>query len=124
MHELSIVESIIDTVANALKEQGGPAVERIDLEIGELSAFEMPALEFAWRNATPGTVLGGSEFKFNIIKGLGRCRNCDSDYHAPAFYTPCPTCGNYGNDIINGKDVVIKSITIKSPHLHPVESDY
>ncbi len=116
MHELSIVESIIFTVTHAAREEYShdARVERVTLGIGELSAVEMPALNFAWQHATPGSALQGCELSCTSIQGIARCRLCHREYHAPAYYTPCPECANVGNDIMEGTDVIIKSITLRT----------
>ena len=118
MHELSIVESIIHTVECSVRNHGGGHVENIVVDIGELAAVEIPALKFAWKHATPGTLLDSSTLEWNTVDGLAQCRNCNSTFHASAYYTPCPQCDNVGNDIIEGKDIVIRSISISTSE-HP-----
>lgn len=112
MHELSIVMSILDIANDTVKAHNAQGVESIELDVGEIAGIEMPALEFAWEAAVPGTVLQKAERQINHIPGRGRCLECGSTFPMSNLYTPCPGCNSYFTDVIAGKELKIKSLTL------------
>ena len=112
MHELSIVLSIIDIADRQVKENQAHHVEIIELEIGQLAGVEWSALDFAWEAATKHTILENAERKIIRTEGRARCMECDHEYPSDTLFTPCPACGSYFCDFIQGKELRIKSLTI------------
>jgi len=112
MHELSIVMSILDIANNTVELHHAKEVEVIELDIGEIAGIEMPALDFAWQAAIPGTVLQKAERQINHIPGIGKCLECGATFPMPNLYTPCPECNSYFTDVIAGKELKIKSLTL------------
>lgn len=112
MHELSILENIVDIAAFELKRSGGLRIETIELEIGTLSGVEPDALEFAWPEATQHTVLEKTRKIIRYIPGQARCQSCGEIFDLPYIYQVCPKCGSYYKDIILGKELTVKSMEI------------
>lgn len=114
MHELSIVMGIVDIAAEQVRKAGAARVERIDLEIGELAGVEFDALDFAWKAGVRQTVLDHAERRIERIPGRGRCMDCHAEFDLPELYHPCPICGGYLAEVIRGKELRVKSLTINS----------
>lgn len=112
MHELSIVMSIVDTVEEQVKKHSAKAVERIDLEIGNLAGVDEHALEFAWEEGVKNTLLEKATYSINKIKGWARCSNCDCEFEMKELFDPCPLCGEHLINIVRGKEMKIQSITL------------
>ncbi len=112
MHELSILENIVDIAAYELKRSGGLSIETIELEIGTLSGVEPDALEFAWPEATQHTVLEKTRKIIRYIPGQARCQACGALFDLPYIYQVCPKCGSYHKDVIQGKELNVKSLEI------------
>ncbi|MFM8450550.1 MAG: hydrogenase maturation nickel metallochaperone HypA [Haliscomenobacter sp.] len=112
MHELSIVHSIIDIAEKQVKENQASQVDIIELEIGQLAGVEWSALDFAWEAATAHTVLEHAERQIIQREGRAKCMECLTEYASETLFTPCPTCGSYFCDFIQGKELRIKSLTI------------
>ncbi len=113
MHELSIVMGIVDIAAEQVRRAGAAQVERIDLDIGELAGVEFDALDFAWRAGVRHTVLDRAERHINRIPGRGRCMDCDTEFDLPELYHPCPNCGGFLAEVIRGKELRVKSLTVE-----------
>jgi len=107
MHELSITQTIIDTVIAAA--QGAP-VQRITLEIGELSAILPDSIQFCFEACTPNTPLAGAELEIQTIPGRGRCRSCGHEMPLDMPYGICDQCDSLAIDIIAGQGLVILSM--------------
>jgi len=112
MHELSIVTGIIDIAEEEAAKAGVKAFSGIDLEIGTLSGIVMEALDFAWDFAVKGTVLENAERKIIEVEAVAKCTGCGKEFKAETLYDSCPECSNPFTDIIKGKELRIKSLTI------------
>jgi len=112
MHELSIVISILDAVEENAKSHKASAVNEIELEVGELSGVEYDALEFAIEHAPKNDLLKNAAFVINKIPGKARCNECNKEFELNDYYTVCPLCNKFEYDIIQGKELKIKSIKI------------
>ena len=113
MHELSIALSIVDIAEEEVRKANASSVDLIELDIGKLSGVEINALEFVWDQAVKETVLEKAERKINRIPGMARCMDCSRQFEMEELFDACPDCQQYFNDIIQGKELRVKSLTIK-----------
>jgi hydrogenase nickel incorporation protein HypA/HybF len=112
MHELSIVLSIVDAAEEQARKHQAKAIERIDLEIGNLAGVDEHALKFAWEVGVKNTVLEKAGYEIHKVKGWAKCANCDCEFEIKELFDPCPLCGEYLIHILRGKEMKIQSITL------------
>ncbi|HUX58469.1 MAG TPA: hydrogenase maturation nickel metallochaperone HypA [Bacteroidales bacterium] len=112
MHELSIVQNIIKIVAIEAKNSGVERVTEVNLEIGQLSGIEFSSLEFAFKNLSPGSVIEGAEIYIEKPGGTARCSKCGNEFSIDTFLGSCNLCNSFDLEIIRGKELRVKSITI------------
>lgn len=112
MHELSLIEGILG-IANELAETHHAAsIESIELEIGTLANVEGEAFDFAWKAATPATVLANAERIIHHIPATARCMICNQEFEIAQYFDECPNCGSFRKEILNGTGVKVKRITL------------
>lgn len=112
MHELSIIQSIVDIAENEVRKAHAHSVESIELEIGDLAGVEFSALDFAWDVAVHKTVLERAERQIRHIEGRARCSDCGQEFTMQQLFDACPGCGQYFNEIIQGKELKVKSLVV------------
>ena len=112
MHELSIVMSIIDIAEKEITNAGGGIADEIELDIGKLTTIEMEAFDFAWNQGIKNTLLEDAQRIVNRIEGRAKCLECVLEFHIDNLYDCCPVCGGYFNQIIQGKELKVKTITV------------
>jgi len=113
MHELSIAMSIIEIAEENAKNANASVISEIELDIGTQSGVVMEALEFALESATKETMLENAEIKINTISAKSICPKCNNEFYIDDIYTPCGECGNPFCDIIQGKELKVKSLKIE-----------
>jgi hydrogenase nickel incorporation protein HypA/HybF len=111
MHEFSLAQNIIEIVEETLANNKVTKVSVIELEIGTLSGVELPALDMALESLQPGSVIDGAEIHTQIIQAKAVCINCRFEYVPDDYFTACPKCGNFGAEVVRGKELRVKSIT-------------
>lgn len=113
MHELSIAMSIVDIAEEKAKQSNANKVSEIELEVGNLSGVIYEALEFAMEEAVKNTLLNNAKCSIIKISGKARCNNCENEFGLDDFYAFCPNCNEFDFEIIQGKELRVKSIIIE-----------
>ncbi len=112
MHELSIVMSIVETAEQKVKEHHAQTVESIDLVIGDLSGVDRHALDFAWEAGVKDTVLQAAKRTIIQVPAKAKCLECDCEFQIKELFDVCPLCGEPLLQIIQGKELQIKSMVL------------
>ena len=112
MHELSIAMSIVDIVEDYAHKANAASVKVLELEIGTQSGVVDDALTFAIDEAFKGTVLENAETKISKVQAVAKCDACQHEFEVDELFTPCPNCGQIRNELIKGKELNVKKITI------------
>ncbi len=112
MHEVSIALSILKIAEDELAKNPGRAISRIHLQIGVLSGVVADSLLFALEVSQSDGVLKHAEIVLDPIKALAQCPECNHEFEVEDYFGVCPQCENSRYDIISGRDLIIKSITL------------
>ena len=109
MHELAIIEGVIDTVTERLPEK---RISAVRLEVGELSGVVADSLLFCFDLAAEGTTLEGATLEIDNIPGRCRCRACGAEF-APDIppILACP-CGSADAEVLAGAELTIASVKV------------
>lgn len=122
MHELTIVSSLIGEVLNIAHKNNLKKVEKIVVEIGELTFLSEDSLRLTFEILREEyDVVNSAELEIHKIPAKLMCERCgysgrleskideDNTYH---FYLPiltCPTCGSELR-VVEGRDCVLRKI--------------
>jgi hydrogenase nickel incorporation protein HypA/HybF len=112
MHELSIVGNIIEIAENEARKALAERITELEMDIGTVSGIESDALNFAFESVKPKTMLKNAEIKINIIQAKAVCSDCRHVFETENVYTLCPVCDSFKTEIIQGKEIKIKSILV------------
>lgn len=113
MHELSLALNIIDIVASRAAAEGGHTITEIEVDVGQLAGVQIDSLEFCFQAARKATPAENAALKIIPIPGKGRCSECRHEFAVAAFFASCPQCGGFAVEILEGKDLKIRSISIE-----------
>jgi len=108
VHELSIVEGVIETVCERLP---GARVTSVRLTVGALSGVVTDALLFCFDLATEGTSLAGATLEITPVPGECRCRSCGARFTPDSPILLCP-CGSADAEVLAGQELVIASVKV------------
>ncbi len=112
MHELSIAANILEIVEDNIKEVDAETVNELELEIGTLSGVVIDALSFALEQTKKDTVLENTKIIIKEIKAKVKCNNCNNIFEVDDFFTTCPKCDHFDSEIIQGKELNVKSLKV------------
>jgi hydrogenase nickel incorporation protein HypA/HybF len=113
MHELSIAQSIVESVGGHVAAHGGGRVVAVAVRVGALSGVEAPALAFAWGAATAGTPLAGSRLEVEEVPAEAWCPSCQAERALVSIQRlRCPRCGTPTPRIVRGRELEILEVEL------------
>lgn len=110
MHELGIMINVVETVENFAKENDLTEIQKLVLQIGELSSIIPRFAEACYPAAVDGTMLEETELEIEVLPGNCICDNCGKIFNLLASNKECPHCDGEGWELISGKEFLIKEI--------------
>ncbi|WP_353892870.1 hydrogenase maturation nickel metallochaperone HypA [Proteinivorax hydrogeniformans] len=110
MHELGIVYEVIKIVDNFAKENNVEKVEKIVLEIGQLSQAIPRYIEDCYPAAVTETPYEQTKLEIIILPANGKCNLCKEVYNIIDNRKVCPNCDGEDFTLISGKEFRIKEI--------------
>jgi hydrogenase nickel incorporation protein HypA/HybF len=114
MHELAIVEALIEQVEQEIRQAGfrGRA-RRLELSVGRLSGVNCASIRFAFELIAPSTSLKDAEIAIDEPKASCRCNACHGIIEIDDLVIQCPRCGSGDIIIEGGRDLLLQSIEIE-----------
>lgn len=116
MHEVGIVNGILDTVIRAARGAGASRAVLVTLRIGDMTEVVREALDFAWetfRDEDPLT--RGCELAVEEVHPQSECLDCGEVLEHDRFHCRCPQCGGANVRLLHGRELDIASIEIETP---------
>ena len=108
MHELSITQSVVDTVT---ERTAGAQVAVVHLRIGKLSGVVPDAVRFCFDLIADGTALEGARLEIDEPAGRASCRGCGQDFGLSDLVLLCP-CGSADVSISDGQQLAVTSVEV------------
>ena len=110
MHELGLMDAVIKTVGRIVREENLKYVQKIVLEVGELSGTVPHFITSCYEAVVADTQYQDTELVIEIVPGIARCNDCHIEFKIDIEELCCPKC--YGKNLtpIDGKDLTIKEI--------------
>ena len=77
-----------------------------------MSGIEIDSFNFIWESAIKDTVLEFAKKEITVIKGKGKCVDCDTEFEMENLFDPCPYCNSYFKGILQGKELRVKALEV------------
>ncbi len=114
MHELGIVFHIIDRVKELAKENNVKHVNKVTLEVGEVSTLVPSYLIDCWNWAVKKEeVMTGCTLNVELIEAVTYCTCCHKTYPTVKYAKVCPYCKSEDTYLIKGNEKNIKEIEVE-----------
>lgn len=110
MHELGIVYEIIKVVDQIAKENQVTRVEKIVLEIGQLSQAIPRFIQECYPAAVDKTPYETTELQIITLEAMGECHQCHTTYNIVTHRKICPGCQGESFKLLSGQEFNIKEI--------------
>lgn len=114
MHEVSMMQNTLDLAIAQAKQNHATKVERLTMNIGELSGVIPEALEFAFEVLTPGTIAENAQLEIKTIPVVCYCPKCERNFRPESDIFACPQCQQISSNVISGRELELASIMVSS----------
>ncbi len=118
MHELSIMQALVDAVEAIVREHGARRVVRLVVEVGEMSNVIPMYLRnafLAFREVKP--FLAQAELEIRFVPLQLRCESCGFEFQPQGYRYRCVECGATQVRVVQGEELLLRDVELE------VESD-
>jgi hydrogenase nickel incorporation protein HypA/HybF len=115
MHELSLMEGLLESVETAARDAGALRVMSIHLKIGVMTEVVDESLEFAFEVLSQDTLSEGADLTVERIEPVSRCLDCGMEFMHDRYHLACPDCGSFATQLIAGREMLIDNIEVDLP---------
>lgn len=112
MHEISLLENILEIIESHAQSEGFDQVKKICLEVGRLSCVEQDALRFGFDVVMKNTRAENAELEIRQTEGIGVCQQCGQTVRIETLHDPCSECGCPGVFVTGGREMKIKELIV------------
>jgi len=113
VHELSIVEALLDQVRQESRAYPALRVYSIRLRIGALRQVVPETLKFCFAAAVQGTALAGCSLELEQLPAVARCRKCNLTFPVEDNWFQCSQCNESGAELLTGNELELTSLDLK-----------
>lgn len=110
MHEMSVAESMLDLIADAL---GGRAeIESVSLTLGPLAGINAASLKFCFTEVARQLSFGSPKLLINHVPANAECGDCYQPYDLYKPHDLCPYCNSMARSVTGGDDFTIDTVDV------------
>ena len=114
MHEMSIVQSLLQMVEEEMARQGCTRLEVVSVTYGTLSGVVPESLQFCFEAMVHATPHEGARLELVELPLRLRCSACGRVFGGEgqeALWQPCPGCGEqFGHGVEQGKELYLNRL--------------
>lgn len=110
MHEVGIISAMLKTLERVMAEENLEHVDKIVLEVGELSGVVPHYMEECFPAATYKTPFEDLKMEMEVVPGKIECMDCGQVFPVKGQEFQCPCCKSYKLRPVEGTGLLIKEI--------------
>lgn len=110
MHELGIVYEVIKIVDEFVVANDLTRVDKIILEIGQLSQTIPHFVEACYPAAVSDTPYQETKLEINVVPAIGKCQVCHENFNVVDHRKVCPNCQAENFSLVSGREFNIKEV--------------
>lgn len=111
MHEIRIAEDLRKIIMNVAHKNNLRKISGVNVQFGEMIQIVPDIFRFAFEEVSRDTIFEGAGLNMEILPLKLKCENCSHEFtiHSKGKYA-CTKCKSVDIEIIQGKEIFIKSI--------------
>jgi hydrogenase nickel incorporation protein HypA/HybF len=110
MHEIRIAEELSAIVLRVAGNENLSKVSMVNISFGTMIQVVPDIFERAFRECVRDSLADGAELSVEILPVKIRCNSCREEMGLEAMDFRCNLCGSADLEIIQGKEMFVKSI--------------
>ena len=118
MHEMSIANSILDSVRTEALRFADKHIEKVGVRIGALAGVEPDSLRFCFEVLVKDSGLEPLELDIDYLPRRHECQICSKSFDAAYEDAACPRCGAADSTFISGDELELAYLEVEdAPHI-------
>lgn len=114
MHEMSLVESLMDSLLSMIQEHPEwEKVTRVNLRVGAMRQVVPESMAFCFDIAIRGTSLEGAELLLTSVPIQCHCRSCGQSWPGDDRIFICSSCGSPDVELTAGMELEIDTLEVE-----------
>jgi hydrogenase nickel incorporation protein HypA/HybF len=110
---MSIVESLVELVADQARTRGFTRVRVIRIQVGVLGHAQPEALHFCFDAIARGTIAQGAVLEIEPVQGAGWCPACCRHVALAQRHDVCPACGDAAVQMSAGDELELAELEVE-----------
>ena len=91
-------------------QHGCTTIHSLRLRVGALSGVVPEALDFAFAALKAGTMAADATMHIERVEARARCLACRREFTLEDAVFPCPACGGWESDLLQGRELDLARI--------------
>jgi hydrogenase nickel incorporation protein HypA/HybF len=112
VHEISIVQSVLDAALEKAEGMGARHIHCLRLRIGALTGVVPDALQFAFETLREGTLASEAQLEIENVPVGYWCQRCQIEFAQVGLDSHCPQCGALATETRRGLELDLVSMEI------------
>ena len=114
MHEVALVQALIETVEKQAAEQKALRVKWIKIRFNALTSHSADHMKFSFEIVKKDRpLIKDAKLKLHEVEPLLRCK-CGNQFHGHHLPDVCPKCGSVDVKAVNSTDMVLEGFEIET----------
>jgi len=112
MHELGVMESVLNILVESAVEHNATKITHVTLVAGSLTNIIPKWASLFFKMIAKGTIAEGAELSFRIIPARILCRQCgkETEFTVEKMLFHCGHCGSDEITLVSGKEFYIQDM--------------
>jgi len=110
MHELKVARDLAVIVLEVASREKLSSVTAVNITFGKMIQIVPDIFDFAFRECIRGTLAADASLNIEVLSVKTKCLECLEEFVPEGFCFRCMKCGSENLEIIQGKEIFVKSI--------------
>ena len=110
MHELAIVEALLETIVPKAKENGAKKILEVNFHVGEMSGIVPSCIHEYFALASKGTIAENAKINLKTMPAMIRCNACGYQGAPDKENYCCPACQSLDFKLTGGREYYVESL--------------
>ncbi len=113
MHEMSIVQNILEIIDDTLSETDQSKLKEVVVDIGELVAVVPDSIQFCFEALIQDSVYENAKLTINNTPAIINCKACNKDSNINKYNFTCPECNSSEIILVSGEELNIRYLEVE-----------
>mgnify|MGYP000406164265 CR=1 FL=1 len=110
MHETAIVQDMFRIIDEVAEKEQLQRIDKVHFSIGQMMQIVPDLFRFAFDSAKENTIAAEATVEIEFLPVKMKCNTCNYEFEVADNTFYCPSCEGSDLDLIQGKELLIKSI--------------